>query len=340
MARLWMTLIMKTKTDMDNKNIYIADSDILPKKMSHQIYSILCICGDDAKVQQMVASFNKAFDNLDIETSENISSWVSNDDNLSCFMDCLTAKNELTDISLSCLVSNHSFAMMVSYIKAITGNLNFSDPDVSRTIESIYPQFEKKCLPLFSKDIDIEVTEEIFHGFKKCLSYNQDSKGRNYLLKSFLPVQMQYNNVKDLCDKLFTDMSMSDYIQYVNILKKLNDCCQPSNIYSSNHSNISLRKSITIKSVVEQSDPIVSDINLIQQFDNVHISLLFSKLIAINDFAWDRLCTESSSGALTDNEKYLIISLWILFMGEYSSWMLSNGDYKRLSSIFEELGNK
>lgn len=331
---------MKTKIDMDKKNIYIADSDILSKRISRQVYSILCLCGNEADVLQLTASFYKAFESLNIETSENISCWVSNDDNLSNFMDCLTAKIELTDICMSCLVSNHSFAMMVGYVKAITSNLNIIDPDIARTIESIYPQFEKKCIPLFSKDIDIEVTEEIFQGFKKCLSYNQESKGKNFFLKSFLPVQVQYKNVKELCDKLFTDVSMSDYIQYVNIFKKLNVGCQPSNIYASEHSNISLRKSITIKSVVEQSEPIISDINLIQQFNNDQISILLSKLIAINDFAWNRLCTESSSNDLTDNEKYLIISLWLLFMGDYSSWMLSNAEYKRLSSIFEELSNK
>lgn len=331
---------MKTKIDMNKKKIYIADSDILSKKISQQIYSILCLCGNEADIQKLIVSFNKALDNLNVETPENISFWVSNDDNLSKFMDCLTAKNDLKDICLSCLVSNHTFAMMVSYIKAITGNLNIIDPDIARTIESIYPQFENKCIPLFSKDIDMEVIEEIFLSFKKCLSYNQDSKGKNYLLKSFLPIQIQYNNVKELCDKLFTDMSMTDYIQYVNILKKLNDNCQSSNLYASDHSNISLRKSITIKSIVEQSEPVISDISLMQQFDNEQISLLLSKLIALNDFAWNRLCTESSSNDLTDNEKYLIISLWLLFMGDYSSWMLSNTEYKRLSSIFEELSNK
>lgn len=331
---------MKTRIDMDIKNIYIADSDILSKKISQQIYSILCLCGNEMDIQKLIVSFNKALDNLNIETPENISCWVSNDDNLSKFMDCLTANNELSDICLSCLVTNHHFAMMVGYFKAITSDLNMSDLEIARTIESVYPHFEKKCIPLFLKDIDMEVIEEIFQSFKKCLSYNQDSKGKNYLLKSFLPIQIQYNNVKELCDKLFKEMSMSDYIQYVNILKKLNSVCQPSKIYASDHSNISLRKSITIKSIVEQSEPLISDINLIQQFDNDHISLLLSKLIALNDFAWNRLCTVSSSSALTDNEKYLIISLWLLFMGDYSSWMLSNTDYKRLSSIFDELSNK
>lgn len=328
---------MKTKIDMDIKNIYIADSHILHQENGNKIYSILCLCGSDADVLQLATSFNQVFGNLNVETPESIANWISNDENLGNLMECLTVKNELSKLRLSCLVSNHSFAMMISYIKAVSGTMDISNPDISRTLESIYPEFERKCIPLFLKDMDVDVIAELFQNMKKCLSYSQESKGKNLLLKSFLPIPMQYNNVKDLCDKLFSDLSMSDYIQYVTILEKMNNDCLISDIYASNHSNTSLRKSITVKSIVEQSQPIIADLSTIKLLDNDQIKILFKKLVGINDYAWNRLCTEGTSENLTDNEKYLTITLWILFMGDYSSWMLSNKEYKRLSSIFEEL---
>lgn len=325
---------------MDKNYIYIADSNILPQKGNQQIYSILCMCGSEKDVLQFAATINNAFENLDVETQENIANWISDDDNMSKFMECLNVKNEMSKLRLSCLISNHSFAMMISYLKAVTESLDISNLDITRTVESIYPEFEKKCIPLFLENIDIDVTNELSLGLKKCLSNSQETKGKNTILKSLLPIQIQFKNVKDLCDKLFSDISMSDYIQYMNIFEKINNDCQISHIFATDHSNKSLRKSITIKSIVEQTKPIVADLAAIKPFDNERIKRLFEKFISINDYAWNRLSTEVSSKALTENEKYLIMSLWILFMGDYSSWMLSNMEYKRLSSIFEELRNK
>lgn len=321
--------------------MYIADSHILPHKNSQYIYSILSLSGSEADVLKLADSVNNAFDNLYIETPESIANWIADDDNLGNFMECLTVKNELSKLRLSCWVSNHSFAMMISYIKAITEVMDISNPDIARAIESIYSEFDRNCIPFFFKDIDIDLTRKLFQNLKKCLSFSQESKGKNLLLKSFLPIQMQYNNVKDLSDRLFSDISMSDYIQYINILKKINSDSLISDIYASNHSISSLRKSITIKSLVEESKSIVADLSIIQPLENDHITTLFEKLVCINDYAWNRLRTENATlKALTDNEKYLIISLWLLFVGDYSSWMLSNMEYKRLSSIFEELRNK
>lgn len=335
-----MMSMKNLKTDMDKTYLYIADSDILSKKLSQQIYSILSICGSEADLKQLMDAFSTALDNLNVDTSESIASWISNDDNLGKFMDCLTIKNSLPKLSLSCLVSNHSFAMMIGYVNAISDNLNINDPDIARIIESIYPDFTKKCMPLLLKNKEIDVTEELFLNLKNCLYNCQEPKGMNSLLKSFLPIQSQRNNIKDLCGKLFPDLSIFDYIQYLNIFEKLNGDCLISDIYASSHSSLSLRKSGTIKSKVQKSKSIIDEDKSIQIFDTEQTSLLFAKLIAINDYVWNRLSTEVSSNTLNENEKYLIMSLWMLFIGNYSSWILSNMEYKRLYAIFEELRNK
>lgn len=322
---------------MDKTTIYIVDSDILSNTMSRHVYSILGICGRESDIQQLTDSINSAFENLDIGDPEGIKKWLSENGNVGSFMECLTLKKNLPGLRLSCLVSNQMFSMMISYINAITDSLDMSNPEISNTIESIYPDFEKKCIPLLLNKIDMEATEALFVGFKNCLFGGQGPKGKKLIERSYIPIQMQYNNIKDLCDKLFSDMSLTSYIQYVSILKTMNITGQLTDIFTSSHCNVSLRKSIAIKSIVEQSELVIDDMNIIQPLNNERISLLFEKLVALNDYVWGRLCTESSSATLTDNEKYFLVSLWILFMGDYSSWMLSGLEYKRLLAIFEEL---
>lgn len=322
---------------MKRKSAYIADSSILSEFGTPPMCSIISLVGENEAITRVLTSISDFFGDS-VFNLISFESWYKTGDNSDRLLNFLMSMqdNELI-CSFNAYVSDHDYLMFVVYANTLFrwGKIKeiYSDVDCGL----IYQGLEPTLLAEIGNSENISILEKFNHCFEDllCKQLSKDKFSQYKEIK--FPIEVQVGIWDKLKKRLASDLPILDYLQYLELLEKEQVFSKDSDVYAVHHVINTLEYLRQIDDNMGAS--INTKWNIVELELNNKFVCAMTNLIAILNYTWSILHQNKSIEAIHEQDRILIIMVWLLFQSNFSKWMITSEDFFKIKNCYVSLLN-
>lgn len=305
------------------------------KSQESAIYSIISLSGSIETINRIARRSCEMFEG-EVLSGESFYEWYQIDENRNRLLNFLVnLYNERSECLFTIYLSDHDYSRFVFYMYTFCSMNDNTSKEVIRNIDVLYQNFDKSLLQPFNNDMDkgklVELNSHSLMLLKSILPNEYSNTIRS--AKNSLEGQME--SILGANKALCVDLSIVDFLHYSASLINLANEYAISTICASEHS--AKKANICITHLVENSDDIKFNYQVITDFRENPIGILLKNLSIICDFVWNQLHVLENIDKLCKQDKLIISYLWLLFQSKYSSWIITNVDFAKIKQILEDI---
>lgn len=319
------------------KNIIVADSNILSEMSNYPIYGILSLSGQGGIVNRMVTMFSEFFQDqvLDVDSFEN---WFNADDNGSRLLNFLMSiQNDESKCSFNAYLSDHDYLKFVVYLNTLCEWDKIKQICSNVDSEIIYQSFDSSLLSKINVCPTSSVVEEFNGRFEDLLSKQMPKEKFLQYLNLKLSLEAQTASLENLNKHVIPNLSVLDYLQYMELLDKHSVSSIDICIYASHH------VTRTIASLYNLDDSLghlkSEKWNFIELESNPKVASVMKNLVVISNYTWNVLHKNISLEEIPKQDRMLILLVWLIFQSHFSKWMITSSDFLKIKNCYESLLN-
>ncbi len=319
--------------DFKTNTAYLFDSKSW-KNQKSSFYNVISYTGNDVVIDSLINELINKYDIKSI-TSEDISSWLEEDDNITSLLNLLhlmsMQKNRLS-ITSSFVEKDYGLFMFITGM--LLSTINSEDKPTFDDLEFIYETYsitKKQTCDSESLVQRFDIIDNILN--HQIQHYNKYKKFESIYSNNRLKVLDFISKVDRFNHEYPDEFLLSEYVlytkQYLNIYK----VNQIENIYSLGATINNILFAYKIRG--EAPSPTIKAISQDNIKDN--LLLLSESLFKVIDYIFTKLNNIEDINEMTEDDKCLFIAVWLLFQGENCDWILSPSLFGKIKTLFSSI---
>lgn len=313
-------------------NLIVSDSNFITADSKIQMYGIVAVSGSSDSIEKVAANFNEKIPN-GCSSLSSFENWMNDPENQNKILSILTSLYlDSNRCSFHCYISDHTFSKFLFVMRTLLPELNLGDTLVQKEIETLYIDFDKTLLLFDSASINKDM-------ISKVLSFiDQESKIKklNGLCELLSKTTFNIDKIEKNLTLLSTaDLSLFDYANYSHMLFILLPKFGDKVVWASEHSLVGLKFCKDTVSQVLKQGKNEFELKKICIDESDSIVMFIRRLMLLFHYSWNHFHEVEKINILNENERLIIVIIWMLFQSSNSGWMITTEDFDKLKQLLD-----